>query len=173
MSEVQLVSTVQNLFTASILSEWLAIFLARVLIFAYVLLLLWIWVYGHKAQRHIAMEAVWAAGLAILTGESLSLLILRVRPFLFWDNIVSLIPPPLTSSFPSIHTATALAITTALFVINKKLGLFGLLLAAGVALGRVAVGVHYPTDILSGALIGFLAYYLVRLGHNALKKTRV
>lgn len=173
MFEAQLVVAIQSVFLVSILGEWTAIFLARVLIFAYVPLLLWIWVYGHKAQQHIAKEAVWAAGLAILIGESLSLLVLRVRPFLFWDNIIVLIPPPLTGSWPSIHTATALAMTTALFMINKKLGWFGLLLAAGVALGRVAAGVHYPTDILSGALIGFLAYCLVRLGHNALKKIRV
>lgn len=168
-----MVGAVQSFFIVSILSEWLAIFLARVLIFIYVPLLLWVWAYGHKAKQHIAKEAVWAVGLAILMGESLSLLVLRVRPFLFWDNVVVLIPPPLTSSFPSIHTATALAVTTALFMINKKLGWFGLLVAVGVAVGRVAAGVHYPTDILSGALIGILAYCLVRLGHNALKKVRV
>ncbi len=173
MFEAQLVEGIQNVFLISIIGEWTAIFLARVLIFAYIPLLLWVWVYGHKTRQHIAKEAVWAAGLAILIGESLSLLVLRVRPFIFLDNVVVLIPPPLTGSWPSIHTATALAMTTALFMINKKLGMFGLFMAVGVAVGRVAAGVHYPTDILSGALIGILAYCLVRLGHNALKKIRV
>jgi membrane-associated phospholipid phosphatase len=66
--------------------------------------------------------------------------------------------PPLTStpselSFPSAHTATSVAAT----LLYAKLGIpKGLLrtLTAGLAYSRLYLGVHYPSDVLAGALLG-------------------
>ena len=65
-------------------------------------------------------------------------------------------------SFPSGHSATAVA--TAFVVGFIRPSLFPVLLVVGivVAISRVPVGMHYPTDVFAGAIVGMLGAYLVR-----------
>ena len=65
-------------------------------------------------------------------------------------------------SFPSGHSATALA--TAFVVGFMVPPLFPILLVVGVvvAISRVPVGMHYPTDVFAGIIVGMLGAYLVR-----------
>lgn len=160
----------QGIFTASTVGEFAVIFLARIWIFVFAPIIAWLWVYGTGKEKHASKEALWALGLALLIGEALSLIVMRLRPYINETEIVALIPPPLTSSFPSIHTASSMALTSAFFSVNRRLGELGLLIALGVAVGRMAAGVHYPTDILGGVFIGIFSFLLVRLGHKALRK---
>lgn len=60
-------------------------------------------------------------------------------------------------SFPSDHATAAFAIAVALFLRHRKAGWLALGMAALVSIGRVAVGTHYPGDVLAGAAIGTLA----------------
>ena len=64
-------------------------------------------------------------------------------------------------SFPSGHTIFLFALAVAVYGIHKKFAYW--LFAAGVLIGaaRVAAGVHYPSDILGGAVLGTLTGYLV------------
>ncbi len=57
-------------------------------------------------------------------------------------------------SFPSGHAAFFFALATALYLYNKKWGTLFFLAAGLVAVSRVIAGVHYPSDIIAGALIG-------------------
>jgi undecaprenyl-diphosphatase len=168
--DAQIVTALQHVSVTSRAGEWAAIFLARVLILAFAPLLAWVWAYGTNKEKHAVKEALWSLGLALLLGEILSLMILRVRPFLAVDTIITLIPPPLTSSFPSMHTASAAAMSAALYWADRRLGWIAVVLVLGVAVGRMAVGVHYPTDIMGGMLLGVAAFALVRVGHKALRK---
>jgi len=169
-ADALIVIAIQNFFTSSTTGELVAVFLARFWIFAFVPFLAWLWVYGTKKDQHAVKEALWSAGLAILIAELLALTFLRFRPFLAFQQILVLIPPPLTSSFPSIHTAISSAITSALYLADRRLGLLGLLIVLGVAIGRMAAGVHFPTDILGGLFVGMASFIIVRLGHKALRK---
>ncbi|SHF46444.1 phosphatase PAP2 family protein [Devosia limi] len=65
-------------------------------------------------------------------------------------------------SFPSGHTTTAIAFAFAMGFLMPRL--FPWLLALGVAAGisRVPVGMHYPTDVFGGLIVGMLGAYLVR-----------
>ncbi len=56
-------------------------------------------------------------------------------------------------SFPSGHTATIVALMTALWVLWPRHLLFYILAAAIVAGSRVVVGAHYPSDVMAGALV--------------------
>ena len=61
---------------------------------------------------------------------------------------------PLDSTFPSGHSAAAFGLAVAVFLYDKKIGILYLLGAFVVSLGRVASNVHFPIDVLGGAVLG-------------------
>ncbi len=64
-------------------------------------------------------------------------------------------------SFPSSHSVNNFAVATLFTYYYRKIGPYVYGWAAVIALSRVAVGVHYPSDILGGALIGTLVSFAV------------
>jgi len=169
MTDQYVVQMLQQIYTRSIMGEFLVIALARVWIFLFVPLLFWLWIYGNTKEKHSVKEALWSAGMSILLGEIIGQFIMRERPFLAISDVISLIPAPLTSSFPSIHTATAVAITAALYFANPFFGAIGIIVTIGIIFGRMSAGVHYPTDIFGGIILGLLCFTIIRLGHKALR----
>lgn len=74
------------------------------------------------------------------------------------------------SSFPSDHAVLFFALVTGLFFVSRALGAFALLYTiVVVVLPRMYLGLHYPTDILAGALIGAGISWL---GNTYLAQTR-
>lgn len=104
----------------------------------------------------------------LIINVTLKDLIARPRPFVVNEAITPLITDVSPyRSFPSGHSGGSFAAMFALYKwVPKKVGIPALILAALVALSRLYVGVHYPTDIIAGCIIGFMcsvwAYYLVR-----------
>jgi undecaprenyl-diphosphatase len=95
---------------------------------------------------------VWtlvADGLGELVSDVLKAVIPRARPHLH-----ALIARPHTHSFPSGHATTSFACATVLAFAVPRLRLPLLVLAAAIAWSRVYVGVHYPLDVVAGALLG-------------------
>lgn len=87
----------------------------------------------------------------------------RSRPFIS-HHVVRLITPLSAKSFPSDHATIAFAMAITISYVNKRWGRWLIYLAVLVALGRVLVGVHYPSDVIAGALVGWLfAYFAKRL----------
>lgn len=80
----------------------------------------------------------------------------RPRPFI--ENKVNLLLDyPDKASFPSGHAAFYFGLSTIIYLHNKKLGLFFYGASFLICLARVFVGIHWPLDILAGALIGVLS----------------
>ncbi|MFA6188570.1 MAG: phosphatase PAP2 family protein [Sulfuricurvum sp.] len=65
------------------------------------------------------------------------------------------------TSFPSGHTATAFSLAFALSYIWPRLSPMVWIFAAIVGVSRIAIGAHYPSDVLGGALTGILSLYLI------------
>ena len=62
------------------------------------------------------------------------------------------------ASFPSSHTYIAFAISISVFLYgHKKLGIVLFLCSFLIAIGNIGTGLHYPTDILGGAILGTLS----------------
>lgn len=111
----------------------------------------------------------------LIVNVTLKDLIARPRPFVVNEAITPLITDVSPyRSFPSGHSGGSFAAMFALYKwVPKKIGIPALILAALIAVSRLYVGVHYPTDIIAGCIIGFMcsvwAYYLVRF---VMKKRR-
>lgn len=70
-------------------------------------------------------------------------------------GLIPLITPPTDYSFPSGHTAASFAVGVLLFrKLPKRYGIPALVLAALIGFSRLYLGVHYPSDVLAGALLG-------------------
>ena len=81
----------------------------------------------------------------------------RPRPFTMIQNLQILIAKPTDFSFPSGHTAISFAVAGAIFFAgNKKFGIGAFVLASAIGFSRLYLGVHYPSDVICGILVGLL-----------------
>lgn len=81
-------------------------------------------------------------------------LIGRIRPFAVNTAVELLSAPPMDASFPSGHTAASFAAVFALKTAGSPLWKPALVLAVVIAFSRMYLYVHWPSDILGGALLG-------------------
>lgn len=89
----------------------------------------------------------------------IKLLVGRERPYLAHDFTI-LIKAPSGSSFPSGHAASSFAAATYLFMKNRRWGAVALVMAFLIGFSRLYLFVHYPSDVLVGALLGSALGYL-------------
>lgn len=105
-----------------------------------------------------------AVGCALVTDLVLCNLILkplvgRVRPFVV-HPVELLVPPPTDASFPSGHTAASFAAVFALKASGSPLWKPALAVAVAMAFSRLYLYVHWPSDVLFGALVGAAAGFI-------------
>lgn len=110
----------------------------------------------------------------LFTNITLKPLFERDRPWLTVEGLQFLVVEHDPNSFPSGHTCAAFAAAGVWFKALPKrwMGVTGLVLAALMGLSRLYVGVHFPSDVLMGALVGLLAACLVWYGYLIFEKRR-
>ena len=100
--------------------------------------------------------------LALGAGQVISGAVDRARPFVAHPGQVHLLMAHSRDpGFPSDHATGAFALAFGLLAADRRIGRIALLLAAAIAVSRVAVGAHYPTDVLAGAVLGGLAVLVI------------
>jgi undecaprenyl-diphosphatase len=91
----------------------------------------------------------------------------RDRPPLVYPEPKPLVDMPHTGAFPSGHASSAFACATVIAWASPRLRVPVFVLAAAIAWSRVYVGVHWPLDVLGGAVLGVLvATALLKLAAN-------
>jgi undecaprenyl-diphosphatase len=109
----------------------------------------------HIAWRRAIVAATLSAGLSLGIGKVVSELVDRQRPFVVDSHGVHLFAAHAADAgFPSDHATASFAIATAIFLRHRRWGPVALAAAAVLSAGRVALGVHFPSDVLAGAALG-------------------
>src|SRR4051812_12561990 len=113
---------------------------------------------AHAAWRRASVAAVLSAGLGLAAAKVISELVDRARPFVADPHGVHLFSAHAADpGFPSDHATAAFAIAVAILLRKRSWGIAALVAATVLAVSRVALGVHYPSDVLGGAIVGAAA----------------
>ena len=158
--EIQILNMIQNLRTT--LGDTIVPLITRLgdagiiwIILTLILLLI-----PKTRKTGIIMTAALLVDL-VLCNMFLKNLVARTRPFDVNTTVQLLVAKPRDYSFPSGHTAASFASVTALYLAGeKKMWKAALVLAVLIALSRLYLYVHYPTDIIGGVIFGSLSGYL-------------
>lgn len=122
-------------------------------IFWYVLVLSLPLIYGEMALLPaVRMAAVGFAGVALY--KSLKARLVRERPYISLAGIIPGTQALDRYSFPSGHTLHAVSFTTLIVASFPELAWLCVPFATLIAVSRVLLGLHYPTDVIAGGAIG-------------------
>lgn len=112
-----------------------------------------------KPTRKAGFSALCAMLIGlVVVNFTIKPLVSRPRPWLVMENFANLVPEKDPNSFPSGHTNSAFAFALAVCVAAPKrwMKITAVCMAAVMGLSRLYVGVHFPSDVLAGAVIGSL-----------------
>jgi membrane-associated phospholipid phosphatase len=114
------------------------------------------------AMQRNAYKSAITIGLAAVCASGLKYAISRKRPYVQYPNDIIKRDHAGPYSFPSGHTTSAFATATALTLTYKKwyVGVPAYLYASLVGYSRMRLGMHFPTDVLGGMVIGIGAGFL-------------
>ena len=97
----------------------------------------------------------------VIGNEWLKDLIARPRPCAVDNTVAMIVKKPSSFSCPSVHTYLAFASAMSIFYYYKKAGSLTFIFAALVGFSRMYFFVHYPSDVLFGAVLGIVTAYVV------------
>lgn len=127
------------------------------------------WCWDKELGKYVGLNLLFA----VMLSGMIKNVVLRRRPYFDNESIQCLKPadskadiyfiPAQGYSFPSIHATKAVTMYTSLGVYtkNKIMMVLGIILPLLIGISRVALGVHYPTDVIAGWLIGAIIIFLV------------
>ena len=126
-------------------------------------LLLTGYIQNDKPMMRNGVKTIAAIGLNMIFTSGLKFSINRTRPFKQYPDDVIQRTDAGKYSFPSGHTSSAFAMATAVTLSTKKwyIAVPSYLYACGVGYSRMRLGVHFPSDILGGMVVGIGSSLLV------------
>lgn len=126
-----------------------------------------LWLVDGRIKKEQALHALVTGFVAWLAAEIIKQSFPSYRPFVTDGHtpLTLTIPGINDGSFPSGHTAAAFGLASSLWLHKRKTGWLYLFLALAVGVARVLAYVHYPVDILGGALLGILIAFVLEKLH--------
>ncbi|PFD33599.1 undecaprenyl-diphosphatase [Bacillus cereus] len=133
------------------------VFLAEYMVYFLGLIIMVYWFTQSRKNKMMIIQAMVAFVTAEIIGKLAGHLHLNYQPFAELPNVNKLVDHAVDNSFPSDHTILFFSICFSFWLVRKKTGWLWLVLAFCVAISRIWVGVHYPFDVVTGALIGIIS----------------
>jgi undecaprenyl-diphosphatase len=127
--------------------------------------LLILWVIDGRIKREQVLHALFAAVVAWGIAQVIKAVFPTLRPFELNGLTPLTLLPSSDGAFPSGHTAAAFALATTIWLHDKKMGSVFVVAALTVGVARVWGNVHYPIDILGGAVLGAITAFLIEKVH--------
>jgi undecaprenyl-diphosphatase len=118
------------------------------------------WFTRTESNRRMVFQTLLSALLALETNKLIGAIYHRDRPFVH-HHVIQLIQHEASASFPSNHAAAAFAVATSIWLWRRKDGWIWFVFAAAIAFSRIWSGIHYPTDIVAGTILGILCAVLI------------
>lgn len=107
-------------------------------------------------KKQMLFTTVFSIALAVAVDKLLNQIIDSPRPFVA-DGIIPLFSHVADNGFPSEHTLLATVLAGLVYIYNKKIGIFLIILSVTIGIARVVAGVHHIIDILGALIIAVLA----------------
>lgn len=132
-------------------------------LFALVLL-----IFGNRKIKLIGIEALVILFISQIIVQSLKKLLSRERPYAIIEKLNTFGIDLSDYSFPSGHTTASFSIATTIALNIPKLTYIVFIVATIIGISRIYLGVHYPTDVAAGLILGvgsaiLVHYYLIHL----------
>lgn len=116
-----------------------------------------------KATRKAGIITLLALLIGLVSGEFiLKNVFCRLRPFMIFDFLDTIIKAPMSYSFPSGHTTSSFAAATSIALLGRKPAILAFSAASLIAFSRIYLSVHYLTDILGGIALGIASAFAAR-----------
>ncbi len=125
-------------------------YLGYILLFILAILLL---INFKKYWKMVAESLIAAIFARFVLAETIRMIWFRARPFVSSNFVPLIIQSSDEASFPSGHATFYFALATIVYFYNKKLGILFFVASFFIAVSRIFVGVHWPSDILAGAIL--------------------
>jgi undecaprenyl-diphosphatase len=155
--DTSLFFAIHSLAGRGIIGDFLIIFFGKYFIYVVFALFAYAAYRAHRKQKSTAafrpyFGALIAASVAYGVANAIRFFYHHPRPFITFP--ISHLLTDASYSFPSVHTIVLFSLAMATYFFNKRFSYF--IFAAGIVVGvaRVAGGVHYPSDILGGIVLG-------------------
>jgi undecaprenyl-diphosphatase len=135
------------------------IFLAEYMLYVLCLTIAVFWFTRNTSHRLMVIHSLIAFAFAEILGKAAGLLYSHHQPFAVLPLVNQLVEHEVDNSFPSDHTILFFSICFSFFLVRKKEWWVWLVLPFCVAISRIWVGVHYPVDVIVGAIFGILSAF--------------
>lgn len=167
--------------------SWIVLFFASFAVIIFVAVLVYLWFrkspkdhdgflhIGHHENRQAVIFALLALAIGFIIDIIISNIFPRERPFVVYPDLVRNLPLAVDlTSFPSRHAMAVFAVATSIWLAHlwhfRNWGIFLFICALLVAWARVAAGVHYPSDVIGGMVLGIFSAWVIHENQDWIKK---
>ncbi len=165
--DTEVFKAINGLANHSRIIDLVGIFLAHYLpyLLGVILLIFLFWPKNNSKNKIMVFIAIASAIISRFVVKTIILFFYnRPRPYITLPSahkLISISASENLQSFPSGHAIFFFALSTVVYNFNKKLGIFFFICSILICIARVFVGVHWPSDILGGAVLGVMVGFII------------